>query len=291
MSAREVTLSKALSRLLRHAARDDGVPISSNGWVSVHDALAWTNWKSGRGSAAFDEAAVQSVVANNEKQRFSLRQGTRGLDVRANQGHSMSGITVDMVLLTAATTPAHAVHGTYFKSWEAIRKVGLSKMARQHIHLAKALPGESGVISGMRASCQLLVWVDVHAAIAAGIDFYESSNGVILTEGVNGVVSPQFFHSVLDRKTGASVSFAVNTGAAATSASTCQETSAQGHPSQVRPEGKEVGHGSRGRGRTDEEIAAMREKRAATRASVEGATAAAPSAPSAARRPTFQERM
>mmetsp|Transcript_29169 Transcript_29169/g.71668 ORF Transcript_29169/g.71668 Transcript_29169/m.71668 type:complete len:292 (-) Transcript_29169:455-1330(-) len=219
----DVTLSKALSRLLRHAAQQEGVSITADGWVRVSDALRWAN--SGKGGGRFNEATLRAVVADNGKQRFSLRDGRNGLEIRANQGHSMSGITVDMVELDAATCPALAVHGTYFKAWAAIRDGGLSKMRRQHIHLARKLPGASGVISGMRSSCELMVWVDVRRAITAGVKFFESSNGVILTEGVDGVLPPAFFAKAVDRS-GHPVPLAPPPSATAAAASTAAATAA-----------------------------------------------------------------
>jgi len=131
-------------------------------------------------------------------QRFSLREGVNGLEIRANQGHSMQ-LSVDMTDLDLHTAPRYAVHGTYKKSWPLIRAGGLSRMGRRHIHFARDLPGECGVISGMRGSCDVMIWVDVHAAICAGIQFQQSSNGVILSEGVNGILSPAFFATVTDK--------------------------------------------------------------------------------------------
>lgn len=191
-------LSKALTYLLRHHAHKEGVPISSDGWVSVDDAVQWVSAKR---KLACDEARVRAVVAQSDKQRFALRETPDGLAVRANQGHSMQGITVQMRSLPDEVT--HAVHGTYRAAWTTIRTAGLSRMRRQHVHLARGLPGESGVISGMRASCELLVWVDVSRARAAGMRFYESDNGVILTDGFDGTVAPEFFSRVEERATGA----------------------------------------------------------------------------------------
>ena len=197
--AQFTTLSKALSTLLRHKAVTDGVTITSDGWVTVSDALRWVK-KRHRG---FTEEDVVQMVAGNDKQRFSLRTRDDGCtEIRANQGHSMPEIAVDMTELTLATAPPLALHGTYQRSWETIRTMGLSKMGRQHVHMARDLPGESGVISGMRASCQVLVYVDVHAAIQAGMRFFESANGVLLTDGFGGVVPPRFITRAVDRRTG-----------------------------------------------------------------------------------------
>ena len=40
LQSREVTVSKALSFLLRHAAKDEGVDIDEGGWVNVADVVS-----------------------------------------------------------------------------------------------------------------------------------------------------------------------------------------------------------------------------------------------------------
>jgi 2'-phosphotransferase len=40
------------------------------------------------------------------------------------------------------------VHGTYRESWINIKRTGLSKMGRTHIHFAKGEYGSADVISG-----------------------------------------------------------------------------------------------------------------------------------------------
>jgi len=42
---------------------------------------------------------------------------------------------------------------------------GLSKMNRNHIHMAVGLPGENGVISGMRNKCNLYIHIDTAKAL------------------------------------------------------------------------------------------------------------------------------
>merc|ERR1719150_1163938 len=170
----------------------------------MQDALAWLNSFEGDDAVegpAVTEEEVCAVVSASDKQRFDIRSGLRPL-IRASQGHSMPGIELDLELLTGADVPL-AVHGTYYAAWDQIQRTGLKSMERNHIHLARDLPGDSGVISGMRASCEVLIWVDVCMAEAAGMVFYRSANGVILTEGIDGAIQPQFFSRVVDRKTGA----------------------------------------------------------------------------------------
>lgn len=95
------------------------------------------------------------------------------------------------------------VHGTYFRSWPAIRATGLSPMGRQHIHLATGLPDEGGVVSGMRKSSELLIYIDLATAVADGIEFFLSKNRVILTPGdlETGCLPPKYFAKVLEVKT------------------------------------------------------------------------------------------
>ncbi len=62
------------------------------------------------------------------------------------------------------------IHGTYLKAWNLIKQSGLSRMNRIHIHFAPGEPGDEGVISGMRNSAQIYIYVDISKAIS-GIEF------------------------------------------------------------------------------------------------------------------------
>merc|ERR1711934_895831 len=82
------------------------------------------------------------------------------------------------------------------KTWEAIRDGGLNRMGRQHIHFAL---GEKGQVkSGMRGTCDLLIYIDLAAALADGIEFLVSANGVMLSPGVDGVIAPCYFRRCVD---------------------------------------------------------------------------------------------
>jgi 2'-phosphotransferase len=201
--ARAKGISQTLSSLLRHQAQAEGIAIDAQGWVCVHDALKFVNGDAGREGAPVTLDEIRAVVAGSDKGRFALWERTP-LMIRACQGHSMKGIVPDLDPLNIDEVPV-GLHGTYNSAWEAIKSEGLKKMERNHIHLAKDLPGESGVISGMRADCKVLIWVDLVKATAAGIAFVQSQNGVILSEGKDGVISPEYFSKVVDRTTGKSL--------------------------------------------------------------------------------------
>ncbi len=80
-----------------------------------------------------------------------------------------------------------------------IKPEGLKRMTRNHIHFAPGLPKEEGVISGMRSNCDIIIEIDMQAAMKDGIVFYISSNNVILTEGENGVLKSKYFKKVMKK--------------------------------------------------------------------------------------------
>lgn len=93
------------------------------------------------------------------------------------------------------------IHGTYKKYIQEIMQLGLSKMKRTNIHMAADLPGESGVISGMRTTCEVVIDININQAVIGGqLPFFISNNGVILCpgEGDEGRIYPQFFRSVYE---------------------------------------------------------------------------------------------
>lgn len=184
-------LSKALSFVLRHGARDAGLPMGDDGFVEVGALLRLPRF------AGVSEEEVRSVVDADPKGRFALRPNP--LRIRANQGHSLQVPALELTpLLTADTLPPTLAHGTRRRCWDSIRRGGLAPMGRTHIHLAGGLPGDPGVRSGMRLDSDIAIIIDGPRALADGIPFFRSANGVILTPGDGGGrLPPRYFLRVL----------------------------------------------------------------------------------------------
>ena len=73
-------------------------------------------------------------------------------------------------------------------------------MTRNHIHFAKGLPGDGKVISGMRKTCDIFIYVNVEKCLKSGIPFFESSNGVLLSPGNDkGMIPLSMFDKVVSR--------------------------------------------------------------------------------------------
>uniref|UniRef100_A0A7S1CCL2 2'-phosphotransferase n=1 Tax=Bicosoecida sp. CB-2014 TaxID=1486930 RepID=A0A7S1CCL2_9STRA len=194
----ERRISRTMSTVLRHKAHDLGMAISEDGYMLLADLLALPVLR----DAGADEAMALRIVDQDDKGRFGLlRDDARGgLLIRANQGHTLTGLNPDALLteVTDAADAPLAVHGTKLAAWEAIRATGLSPMGRTHVHFAAGLLGSSGVISGMRSTSQVLVFLDVGRFLASGGRLWRSENNVLLT----GHVAPEFFSHVTNVRTG-----------------------------------------------------------------------------------------
>lgn len=78
-------MSKTLSKLLRHKAVEEGLNISTDGFVSVNEILQHRYLK-----GKYRVEDIERVVRSNDKQRFFIqRNDDLTLEIRANQGHSM----------------------------------------------------------------------------------------------------------------------------------------------------------------------------------------------------------
>ncbi|KAK3674763.1 tRNA 2'-phosphotransferase [Recurvomyces mirabilis] len=232
---REVQVSKKLSWLLRHGAEKEGLQLQSGGFLNVRDVLQNRNIKSFK--VTLDE--LRTIVEENDKKRFTLMPvgaaevGGEAQNeaakvasdkpqewlIRANQGHSVEVEDEGLLQpITAENVPEVAVHGTTHAAWLLIVATGgLKSMTRNHVHFAKGLPAgfksviegdvnavdaaeAAPVISGMRKSSTVLMFLEVAKAMEAGLKLAVSDNGVVLTKGnAEGLVPLKLFKRVEDR--------------------------------------------------------------------------------------------
>lgn len=164
-------LSKRLSWLLRHGARETGIAMDPAGWVSVADAMAHTD---------LSRAELEEVVRTNTKRRIQL-DGER---VRACQGHSLSGTPVTLDALEESwerwTKSEPLFHGTFRGAIEGIAKNGLRPQKRTHVHLAPNMDSPVGKRSGVG----LVLEIDPAICRGRGRPVFEAPNGVILVRAV-----------------------------------------------------------------------------------------------------------
>lgn len=171
-NARQVKISKFLSKHLRHTPERLGLILAPGGWVRVDELL------SACAAHQFPLTCreLEEVVANNDKQRFSFDETkTR---IRANQGHS---VEVDLQL-KPQIPPDVLYHGTAEQSVSAILQSGLLKMSRHHVHLSKDV--ETARKVGRRHGRPVILAIDTLAMQKAGFTFYCSDNAVWLVDQV-----------------------------------------------------------------------------------------------------------
>jgi putative RNA 2'-phosphotransferase len=169
---RRVSVSKFISKYLRHAPHEIGLTLGDGGWVPVPDLLT----AAARHRFPITREELEEVVRTCEKQRFALDHASDL--IRANQGHS-----VDVELkLEPLTPPAELFHGTATRFRDAILAAGLIKMSRQHVHLSADLP--TAVAVGKRHGRPTVFALDTMSMHRDGHLFYRAANGVWLTDHV-----------------------------------------------------------------------------------------------------------
>ena len=194
------SLGRVLTKLLRHDARQHGLKVSPDGYIRVADILRLKSLTTRSGIPLNQHTLLDVIeaVRQDGKQRMSLRGEGVHMEIRANQGHSMDGISVE-ALCEKINSPDDlpvaglAVHGTYRNVISTIKSVGLKPMGRKHVHFATQEMGSESMISGMRGNAQVLIYLDVEKALDEGLPLYLSSNKVLLCPQT---VLPRFFKRI-----------------------------------------------------------------------------------------------
>ena len=203
-------VSKALSYYLRHHLESLHCPVATDGYVPLAAVLTKREFR------GVSIAEVEEIVRTCPKQRFSLKKGPRWSPpsstgaappsegaseeeyyIRANQGHSLPSasrfdLKADDLYELIEEPLSFCAHGTTASVLPLIQTEGLKKMNRTHIHLI-ATPDAR---SGYRRSSDVLIHIDMAAAMRDGIQFYRSANGVVLSEGIDGVIDPKYIQQV-----------------------------------------------------------------------------------------------
>lgn len=173
MNNRVVTTSKFLSLILRHQPELIGMQLDAEGWLPIDELVANAN----RNGKYLTRGLLDEVVETNDKKRFIISDD--GLRIRANQGHSVEGVDLN---LEPNEPPEILYHGTVDAFLASIRKSGLTKQKRHHVHLSADEATATKV--GSRRGKPVILTIrsgDMHRAEHV---FYLSANGVWLCDAV-----------------------------------------------------------------------------------------------------------
>jgi putative RNA 2'-phosphotransferase len=172
MGLDQTSLSRFLSFVLRHRPEAIGLVLDDAGWVGVDELLRAL--AAHRGPVTRE--ALEQLVRRSDNQRFALSED--GLRIRAQQGHS-----VPIELGYAPERPPSLLyHGTVERTLRSIRRDGLRRGRRHHVHLSET-PEIARTVGARRGEPVILV-VRAAAMASDGHVFYRTPNGVWLVDHV-----------------------------------------------------------------------------------------------------------
>ncbi|WP_375579374.1 RNA 2'-phosphotransferase [Marivirga tractuosa] len=169
----KIKISKFLSLVLRHKPETIDLELDENGWVNTDFLIQGMH----KANYSIDIEILKEIVKSSDKQRFKFNDDFS--KIRANQGHS---INVDLKW-EKKLPPKILFHGTATRNIDSIKKHGLLKQNRHHVHLSSDT--ETAKKVGMRYGKPIVLKIDAGKMNTDGIEFYLSENGVWLTENVD----------------------------------------------------------------------------------------------------------
>jgi putative RNA 2'-phosphotransferase len=147
--------------------------LDPEGWLAIDELIE----NSSRSGTPLTLELMHEVIATSDKKRFALSED--GLRIRANQGHSVTDVELN---LERVVPPDVLFHGTVAAFLDSIRVQGLLKRSRNHVHLSADI--ETAKKVGARRGKPVILTIHSDAMYESGRTFYQSANGVWLTDSV-----------------------------------------------------------------------------------------------------------
>ncbi|MDN4086983.1 RNA 2'-phosphotransferase [Paenibacillus polymyxa] len=174
-SKQEESLSKFMSKILRHTPEQFGLELDHEGFCDVQDLIQGI--RSENRWSEVSESDIEQVVSHCPKQRYEMVNGY----IRANYGHSAGRLNYE-----EATPLTIFYHGTNTKVIHNIFTEGIKPMGRKYIHMSELL--EFAILAGKRRGELVILEVDTAKALANQVKFYKANHGVWLAD----FVPPQY---------------------------------------------------------------------------------------------------
>ena len=170
-------ISVRLSYLLRHCRQPLYIDLNG-GWAEVETILATLR----KQYPHTDRAILEQIVAADRKNRYAFNEtGTR---IRANQGHSIPDVQVEMA---QPEPPQWLYHGTAEHLLPAILEQGLKPMSRRFVHISP--DRATAVMVGSRHGKPVVLRIRARDFVYDGHELYLSANGVWQARAV----PPEYF--------------------------------------------------------------------------------------------------
>ena len=164
--------SVRLAYMLRHS-REPLYVAMDGGWAPVDLVIKALRER----FPEMNRTYLEQIVAMDQKGRYAFDPS--GEYIRANQGHSIPGVIVDM---QKAVPPEILYHGTAQRFLPSIQEEGLKPMNRQFVHISAVY--ETAVNVGSRHGEPVVLLVHTGDMARDGYEFFLSANGVWQTKEV-----------------------------------------------------------------------------------------------------------
>jgi putative RNA 2'-phosphotransferase len=162
-----IKTSKFLSLVLRHDPSKASISLDDDGWTEVNFLCKQLN---------ITRQELDEVVRDNDKKRFEYNDGETM--IRAKWGHSIDNSPT----FKAQKPPPTLYHGTATRSIDSIKKSGLVKGQRNHVHLS--VDEKTAVQVGKRHGSPIILVINSGEMEKDGHSFYVASNNIWLTDNV-----------------------------------------------------------------------------------------------------------
>uniref|UniRef100_A0A0N5A9P3 2'-phosphotransferase n=1 Tax=Syphacia muris TaxID=451379 RepID=A0A0N5A9P3_9BILA len=168
-----VRLGRFLCLVLRHKPGAAGIGLDEHGWANVNDLIVGIN-QTGR---FITMELLEKIVKEDCKNRYSFNGDHT--KIRANQGHSLIGIDIE---LKEETPPAMLYHGTAERFLPSIKKHGIQRQQRLLVNLSSDI--ETALSVGRRHGHPVVLQVNTTPMLQKGFKFFLSENKVWLCDSV-----------------------------------------------------------------------------------------------------------
>ncbi len=158
-----VQLSKYLSLVLRHRAKDFGLILDDNGFTDLEPVWALVE-RHFHGQYTREHLAQVVAGDSDGKKRFEIVDGR----IRAMYGHTHVEVTYP-----PAAPPELLYHGTSHQALAAIRENGLQPMKRQYVHMTDNLH-RAQKTGGRHDEAPIILHIRAADAARAGVEFYHA---------------------------------------------------------------------------------------------------------------------
>lgn len=183
-------ISKTLSYILRHGALKYNIDIDRYGYIKTDDILKLPQFR----NVTLDD--IFEIVYDDSRGRYTIKESLDTFYIKANNGHSI--LIPNSPVKEILNTNSYKIlsYECTHQEWLLIK--GDKGLRKKNIELK--VPKNNYNRRNIRYNKSVVIYINLEKALEQGIKFKIYSNGKILTQGLNGFVSIDFFTKVYDIK-------------------------------------------------------------------------------------------